>query len=919
MSRVKDGTTVIHRSGVKSVQGQIAACACKRLLRPYMETSSSPHGNAIVQFVREQCNLPNLANALVEHGTNIRALAEAAEDGPNMLAEYCHRELGIKVAFGTARKLASKLYEISTSSEVAVPSAVDAICTPALLGSFVLGGARSDSAGGETVSDQRGHSRSRSCTPTPAATTSAAAAAAATAAVTATTAVTATEGFDRAIDHAVADGTAAVREYHRTTLRASDPSGSSGEAVNMLGRGARLSSATSDQTDDNDVSATMRVERHWQAVTCSEKHSNGTAHLAGSLPPPKASLDPVRASTIDARLEGSFSLSRGGDYFQGSDPDGSSSTSVPLNSPASLSFTHNPVPRASITEEICHIIDQRKSQPLNQVRVEAALAGVDESSFVHSERAWLLQLANASSCATAQLHDAPTMTAPKSVAQEATGIPASPLDECDAATNVFDPLSALRQAPALEIRRLARLQALRIECKAAAGDEDFTVASRLKKEISLLQDVGAELQQLSVMQWWQSLATRAKWWTAHEQQQQAVQAASDEHNRVLGTLVSHNQQLAQKIIDQKTAHRAETRRTARVITALQKDLVFARFRTSQRVAKPAIRISGVTGNSAIKVNGVYDPTAIVLRHTPCTVFNKRDCNTTWLCYTAGDCWSVGTVDQLTGAASNAGGGTSRSGKMNIFATTAPKKGVFWKSNFTQLLERVPWRVIVNGHWTDQPDVKAEVYVPPVMLVGATGRLQGVVNGVYMPTEETSGGQIVLSNGRMRLHYCRKTANWLVSNSSSVGRKGCVLCGEPVFESGIPESPASVRTWLHNDTSKSTVCSVLPNAMIVTGACQRQQQTHINGTYVLSTTTYLHHVVYIKMDAGSPEFYLRIARSGHWCVSTVAVDEVTNSNLFWSVGQGCPSPLDVVQWQWVDVDNGSNYVVSSTMCVVSAPS
>ena len=78
--------------------------------------------NVIVQFVREQCNMPTLADAIVEHGTSVGTLAKAAEDGPSMVVEYCNRELGVKMAFGTARKLASKLYEISTTHDSAAPA-----------------------------------------------------------------------------------------------------------------------------------------------------------------------------------------------------------------------------------------------------------------------------------------------------------------------------------------------------------------------------------------------------------------------------------------------------------------------------------------------------------------------------------------------------------------------------------------------------------------------------------------------------------------------------------------------------------------------------------------------------------------------------------------------------------------------------
>ena len=88
---------------------------------------------------------------------------------------------------------------------------------------------------------------------------------------------------------------------------------------------------------------------------------------------------------------------------------------------------------------------------------------------------------------------------------------------------------------------------------------------------------------------------------------------------------------------------------------------------------------------------------------------------------------------------------------------------------------------------------------------------------------------------------------------------------------------------------------------------------------MSDATYCGHVVYIKktVGAGTPDLYLRIAQSGHWCVSVLPVDKATTHNIFRSVAQGVSTPLDVAHWQWVDVDNGNNYVVSSTMCVVRA--
>ena len=117
-------------------------------------------------------------------------------------------------------------------------------------------------------------------------------------------------------------------------------------------------------------------------------------------------------------------------------------------------------------------------------------------------------------------------------------------------------------------------------------------------------------------------------------------------------------------------------------------------------------------------------------------------------------------------------------------------------------------------------------MPPVMLVGATGRNRDMVNGVYTPTEETSsGGQMVLSNRRMRLHYVSDTGKWWVSSLRDVGHSTGVLCGQPVSESGIVGSPASVPTWIQlgmaESPAESSVCSAPPSTMIVTGAFRRQ--------------------------------------------------------------------------------------------------
>ena len=300
------------------------------------------------------------------------------------------------------------------------------------------------------------------------------------------------------------------------------------------------------------------------------------------------------------------------------------------------------------------------------------------------------------------------------------------------------------------------------------------------------------------------------------------------------------------------------------------------------------------------------------------MFNKHDDNTVWLFYNDRECWCVGTVEQLARATrTNIGGGTAGINGSGIFAMTAPRKGLFKKRGFQRLLQLSPWRVLVNGRWTEQRGVRAEVYVPPVVLVGATGINRDAVNGEYTPTEETSGGQMVLSNRFMRLHYVPDTRKWWVSSPRGVGHRNGLFCGQPVSESGITGSPASVQTWTRPGAIRSTLCSAPPNTMIVTGACQRQGKD-ANGNYVMSTTTYRGHVVYVKKDAGRGDLYLRIAQSGHWCVSVLPADTATDRNIFWSVAQGVVSPLHVAHWQWVDTDNGHNYVVSSTMCVIPAP-
>ena len=140
------------------------------------------------------------------------------------------------------------------------------------------------------------------------------------------------------------------------------------------------------------------------------RHRNGPADRAGGTPPPTMLLNPSGAAAIDVPFSRPLLSSDGGDPSRGADADGSSSWSV-LHTTASAAQGHATVPRASIAEEIRHIIDERGSQPLSQVRVEAAVAGVDEFSLVNSERAWLLQWADATTPATSRLDDATAATA----------------------------------------------------------------------------------------------------------------------------------------------------------------------------------------------------------------------------------------------------------------------------------------------------------------------------------------------------------------------------------------------------------------------------------------------------------------------------------------------------------------------------
>ena len=211
----------------------------------------------------------------------------------------------------------------------------------------------------------------------------------------------------------------------------------------------------------------------------------------------------------------------------------------------------------------------------------------------------------------------------------------------------------------------------------------------------------------------------------------------------------------------------------------------------------AVRIAGVKGLSAPIINGVYKPSLEMSNNV--TVFCKVDDEGVWLEYRPNSKqWQVTSVDNK---------GTDR----RYASCTVPAKGL------PQDCDARQWQVIAHGASAPQPgititvvsDEEAQSYCleieqeaarevkgsQAVRIAGATGPNAGMIDGIYVPTDEKSANvtmYVKAGDRSMWLEYHSPHKEWQVKEAEDIGTNNKIAYGR-VNAKALPQD-CPLRRW-----------------------------------------------------------------------------------------------------------------------------
>jgi hypothetical protein len=192
----------------------------------------------------------------------------------------------------------------------------------------------------------------------------------------------------------------------------------------------------------------------------------------------------------------------------------------------------------------------------------------------------------------------------------------------------------------------------------------------------------------------------------------------------------------------------------------------------------AVTISGATGARADIINGIYEPTDEVCNDIP--VYRRKDANDTWLeCCKLGSCWKwyIKTTEYRGPKTLTSYGYANCSTKdhtigwpQDVVGTWEVSTGKGFKVQDTckcALASSGAMPAAMNSKLAaKQKEINDALNRPPiagsVVIAGATGPRQNMVNGTYEPTDERCSGVPVYHNKDSDdywLELCQNAGVW----------------------------------------------------------------------------------------------------------------------------------------------------------------
>eukprot|EP00603_Paraphysomonas_imperforata_P000543 CAMPEP_0114414662 /NCGR_PEP_ID=MMETSP0103-20121206/1504_1 /TAXON_ID=37642 ORGANISM="Paraphysomonas imperforata, Strain PA2" /NCGR_SAMPLE_ID=MMETSP0103 /ASSEMBLY_ACC=CAM_ASM_000201 /LENGTH=553 /DNA_ID=CAMNT_0001582811 /DNA_START=331 /DNA_END=1992 /DNA_ORIENTATION=+ len=286
----------------------------------------------------------------------------------------------------------------------------------------------------------------------------------------------------------------------------------------------------------------------------------------------------------------------------------------------------------------------------------------------------------------------------------------------------------------------------------------------------------------------------------------------------------------------------------------------------------AIRVSGVTGELAQHINGVFKPTSSI--EGGCTVF-KNTCRSVYLEYNSlRRHWQIKSVKCR---------GTSQawlyvvSDELVPHAAMASACAMVWTG--------------VGEDFETQMMVKFEPVYLPVMIVGCSGGMAGQVNGTYDPTEEMCGDWVRYkkrSNPGHWLEFCTDKQQWQIKPTQSKGTTTAWAFLAAALPICSPDKVQDSMWHCHSEGGFQPQPDIVtieePHAVTIHGAQVNNVKGHVNGTY-LPTEEVCDG--YIRYKHSTKSSWLEFNRSRRaWHVKPAASKGTSNA---WAYGTGYTGP------------------------------